>query len=93
MAIQYIVSGDRGTKMGLLIEMPPKEGIPGDFYFFDFQRVKRETGLDISTSDKTLRDYLVLLKEDKLKGKDFSFGFRKDAAQGLSNFKGHWGGQ
>lgn len=93
MAIQYIVSGDRGTKMGFLIEMPPKEGVPGDFYFFDFERVKRETVLDISTSDKALRDYLVLLKEDKLKGKDFSFGFRKDAAQGLSNFKGHWGGQ
>lgn len=93
MAIQYIRSGDRGTKMGLLVELPGKDGLPGDFYFYSFERIKKETILKVYTTDKTLQNYMLTLKEDKTKGKDLSFGFNKNYADPISQFRGFWGGQ
>ena len=97
LAINYVRSGDRGTRMGLLIQMPPKEGIPGNYYFYSFERVKKETILKVYTSDKALEGHLTLLtekSEEKTKGKDLSFTFRKAGGgpdDDLSRFKYFWG--
>ena len=94
MVIQYVRSGDRGTKMGFMVELPGKDGIPGDYYFYSFQRVKKETELRVYSSDKNLQNHLNSLKEDKTKGKDFSFGLRTGgASDALNDFKYFWGGQ
>lgn len=94
MAIRYTRSGDRGTQMGLLVELPGKDGLPGDYYYYRFERIKKETMLKVYTSDKTLSGYLSTLKEDKTKGKDITFsGVVKGSSEELGKFKTYWGGQ
>lgn len=92
MAIEYAVEGgDRGTKLGYLIELPGGEK-PGDYYFFRFERVKKSTVLNIISSDKALQAYILELKEDKKKEKDLSFDIRvSGAANYLGSFTTFWG--
>lgn len=91
LAIEYVVAGDRGHKLGYLIEVPGDEK-PGNYYFFRFQKVKKETMLSIITSNKELQGYLLELKDDKKKGKDISFQLRtKNAASYLAPFRSFWG--
>jgi hypothetical protein len=93
LAIRYIRSGDRGTQMGLLVELPGKDGLPGNYYLYKFERIKRETILKVFTSDKALQSYMATLKEDKTKGKDISYSnVVKGAAEELSKHKSHIGG-
>jgi hypothetical protein len=93
MAVEYYLSGDYGTKMGFYVELPGKDGLPGNMYYYSFQRFKKETKLKVYSTDKTLQSYLGTLKEDKTRGKDFSFEFGAKYAEPLANFKSHWGGQ
>lgn len=91
--IRYTRSGDRGTQMGLLVELPGKDGLPGNYYLYKFERIKKETILKVFTSDKELQNYMSTLKEDKTKGKDVSFsGVVKGAADELGKHKGYVGG-
>lgn len=92
-AVEYYLRADYGTKMGFLVQLPGKDGVPGDFYFYAFQRFKKETGLKVYSSDKALQSYLGSLKEDKTKGKDMAFEFSAKYADPLGNFKSHWGGE
>lgn len=93
MAVEYTVEGgDRGNKLGFLIELPAVEGVPGNHYFFRFERVKKNTVLGIITSDKALQSYILELKEDKKKEKNLSFDLRtKNAANYLGRFTTYWG--
>jgi len=87
-------SGDRGTQMSFLVELPGKDGLPGDYYLYKFERIKKETLLRVFTSDKALQGYMSTLKEDKTKGKDISFeNVVKGASEELSKHRGAVGGQ
>lgn len=92
MAIQYTVAGGlRGDKMGLLIELPGGEK-PGNYYFFSFERIKKNTEMKVITSNKELVAYLLELSDDKRKEKDFSYSVKsKNPASFLSIFKGLFG--
>lgn len=92
LAIEYSVEGgDRGTKMGYLIELPGGEK-PGNFYFMRFERVKKETQMYVITSNKTLAAYMAELKDDKTKQKNFSFELKTSkAAAYLSQFRSLFG--
>jgi hypothetical protein len=93
MAIQYVRSGDRGTKMGFFVELPGKDGLPGYFYFYSFERIKKSTVLKVYSTDKELQGYLGTLKEEKTKGKDLEFMPASNYSDPLSDFKYYWGGQ
>jgi len=94
MVIRYVRSGDRGTQMSFLVELPGKDGLPGDYYLYKFERIKKETLLRVFTSDKALQGYMSTLKEDKTKGKDISFeNVVKGASEELSKHRGAVGGQ
>ena len=90
--MEYVVEGaDRGNKLGLLIELPGGEK-PGNYYFFRIERIKKNAEMSVITSDKALQAYILELKEDKLKDKDFSFELKsKNAAAYLSAFRTFWG--
>jgi len=93
LAIEYKGdAGDRGNKLGYLIELPGEDK-PGNYYFFRFERIKKNTVLNVLTSDKELQNYMLELKDDKLKDKNFSYQLRtKNAASYLSSFRTFWGG-
>ncbi|MCH2235888.1 MAG: hypothetical protein MK078_16725 [Crocinitomicaceae bacterium] len=93
LSIQYSVEGgDRGTKMGYLVELPGGEK-PGNYYFFRFERVKKNTQMYVITSNKDLQAYMAELKEDKTKQKNFSYELKTSkAAAYLSNFRSLFGG-
>lgn len=78
---------DYGTRMGYMIEIPGEEK-PGNYYFFWFKRNKKKTELEITTSNAELKNYILLLKDDKRKEKDFSFEFKKPPAKGMEEFNG-----
>lgn len=90
LAIGYNRSGDRGTNMGIMIELPGGEK-PGNYYFFRFERVKKNTELKIVTSNKEMEDYVLTLKEDKLKDKDLAFELKAKGGAFISQFNGYWG--
>jgi len=70
-AIKYSVkNSDRGDKLMYKIDLPGNK-----YYFYDFQRIKKETRLQIFTSDKLLEAYLMEIKEDKKKQKKLSYEF------------------
>lgn len=93
LGVEYYFLGDYGTKMGLLVELPGKDGLPGNFYYYAFQRVKKETQLTVYTSDKPLQSYMGTLKDDKTKGKDLAFKFSAKYSEPMSKFKENWGGE
>lgn len=92
LALEYTVDGaDRGNKLGYLIEMPSGER-PGNYYFLRFERIKKSTVMSVMTSDKELQNYMLELKDDKLKEKDFSYSLRsKNVQLYLSQFRTFWG--
>ena len=92
LALEYTVDGaDRGNKLGYMIEMPAGER-PGDYYFMRFERIKKATVMSLITSDKALQNYMLELKDDKLKEKDFSYALRsKNVQLYLSQFRTFWG--
>ncbi|MDG1914729.1 MAG: hypothetical protein P8I55_09095 [Crocinitomix sp.] len=92
LALEYTVEGaDRGNKLGYLIEMPGGDK-PGNYYYFRFERIKKSTVMSLITSDKAMQNYVLELKDDKLKEKDFSYALRtKNAAGYLSTFRTFWG--
>jgi hypothetical protein len=91
MLINYTEAGDRGNTLGYLVELPGGER-PGDYYFYRFQRVKKDTDLNIITSDKALQNYILELKDDKKKGKNIEFELKnKNAAVYLEEFTRFWG--
>lgn len=92
LALEYTVNGaDRGNKLGYLIEMPGGDK-PGNYYYFRFERIKKATVMSLITSDKAMQNYILELKDDKLKEKDFSYALRtKNAAAYLSTFRTFWG--
>ncbi len=90
LAINYARSGQRGTQLMIMVELPGGEK-PGNYYFYRFERVKKKTELKIVTSDKELQDYLLLMKEDKMKEKDLSFEYRSNAQTYMEQFNAYWG--
>ncbi len=92
LAIEYTVKdADRGNKLGFLIELPGGD-VPGNYYFFRFERLKRETLMSFMTSDRVLETYMLELKDDKLKEKDFAFELKtKNSEIYLSSFRTFWG--
>ena len=69
--IRYFGEGkNTGTQMGLMIEVPGKEGVPGNYYFIAIEgRGTSATNVYLVTSNKELKNYLSELKPDKLKQK------------------------
>ncbi|WP_066755525.1 hypothetical protein [Crocinitomix algicola] len=92
LALEYVVEGaDRGNKLGFLIELPGGEK-PGDYYYFRMERIKKNTEMSVITSDKAMQNYILELKDDKLKDKNFSYELKsKQAARYLSAFRTFWG--
>ncbi|MBN4072765.1 hypothetical protein JYT74_01865 [Crocinitomix catalasitica] len=92
MLIEYREAGDRGMKLGYLVELPPIEEQPGDFYYYRFQRQKKKTELSVCSSNKELEDYLFAMKEDKKKEAKFEFDAigAKRANVFLSEFRRWW---
>lgn len=92
LALEYTVkNADRGNKLGVLIELPGGD-VPGNFYFFYFERIKKETVMNFMTSDKIMDAYMLELKDDKLKDKDFSYEVKsKSAAAFMSPWRSLFG--
>lgn len=92
LAIQYTVPGGlRGDKLGLMIELPGGEK-PGNYYYFAMNRVKKNTEMDVMTSNKELENLLLELGDDKRKEKDFQYALRtKNKGTYLSIFRGLFG--
>ncbi|UKN01589.1 hypothetical protein K6119_17845 [Paracrocinitomix mangrovi] len=68
--IQYQVEGgDFGTKLGLMIQLPGAEGMPGNIYFMSLEKTKNITRAYIYSTNKEMMAYLGELKDDKLKNK------------------------
>lgn len=83
LALEYTVKdADRGNKLGILIELPGGD-VPGNYYFFLFQRIKKETAMDFMTSDKVMDAYMIELKDDKLKDKEFSYEVKSKSAAAI----------
>ena len=74
-AVEYSVEGGNiGTKMGFLIELPGKtEGVPGNYYYYGFERRKNNTFVQVTSSNKELQGYISELKDDKKKVKKLEF--------------------
>ena len=92
LAIEYTEVGDRGIKLGYLVELPPVEERPGNYYFYQFQRIKNDTKLTVVTSSKELEEYIFTIKEDKKKKSKFQWDAAgsKRAAVFLGDFKRWW---
>ena len=76
MAIQYSVEDlkqkGRGDKLSYMIELP---GAQHYYYYYHFERIQKETKLQVFTNDKALEGYLIELKDDKKKQKKLSFDY------------------
>lgn len=91
MAIEYTVAGDRGPRTGVLIELPDVEGKQGDYYFYRFEKIKKDTKLSVITSDTELQTYLGTLKDDKMKKGKFMFELKGDKSGVFrAKFKSWW---
>jgi hypothetical protein len=91
-AVEYSVEGGNiGTKMGFLLELPGKaEGLPGNYYFFGFERRKNNTFVQITSSNKELQGYISELKDDKKKVKKLEFDLNPKTNK-LVQFKSKFG--
>jgi len=92
LAIEYAVEGGNiGTKMGYLIELPgTQEGVPGNYYFYGFERRKNNTIVQLTSSNKEMQAYISELKDDKKKQKKLSFELRTKTDK-MIRFKGLFG--
>lgn len=95
MSIEYSEAGSRGMKFSYLVELPPVEERPGDYFLYRFQRIKKDTELDLCTSNKELIDYVLAMKEDKKKQGKLSFDAvsKSKSSMYLSEFKSWWDGE
>jgi hypothetical protein len=90
LAVQYSAKGSQyGTKMGFLVELPGGEK-PGNYYYFRIERLKNNTVINITTSNKEVQNYIAELKDDKMKQKKVSFKLRSKTNY-LLEFKGLFG--
>lgn len=86
LAIKYAVkNADRGNKLMYMVELPG-----GQYYFYHYERLKKDTKLQIFTSDKLLEAYLLELKADKRKQKKMLFEFANKSIY-LSQFRALFG--
>lgn len=70
-AIAYSVDeADRGDKLMYMVDLPG-----GKYYYYHFERLKRAAKLQVFTTDKLLKDYLLELKDDKRKQKRLQYEF------------------
>jgi hypothetical protein len=74
MAIQYSVEDSkqkgRGDKLSYMIELPGAK-----HYYYHFERIQKETRLQVFTNDEVLKEYIFSLKDDKRKQKKLSFDY------------------
>jgi hypothetical protein len=89
LAIQYSTKDDKqkgkGTKMSWMIELPGAK-----YYYYHFERIEKDTRLQVFTNDKLVTDYLLALKEDKKKQKKLYFEFA-DKTIYLTRFRSLFG--
>jgi len=89
MAIQYSVEDKkqkgRGDKLSYMIELPGAK-----HYFYHFERIQKDTKLQVFTNDKLLQEYILALKEDKKKQKKLSFDYSSKTIY-LSQFRSLFG--
>jgi len=89
MAIQYSVQDNkqkgRGDKLSYMIDLPSAK-----YYYYHFERIQKETKLQVFTNDKGLQEYMLGLKEDKKKQKKLSFDFSSKTIY-LSQFRSLFG--
>lgn len=89
LAIQYSVKDKkqkgRGNKMSVMIELPGAK-----YYFYRFERIEKDTKLQVFTNDPLLEAYLLAMKEDKRKQKKLYFEFANKTIY-LSQFRSLFG--
>lgn len=89
MAIQYSVvdkkQKGRGDKLSYMMELPGAK-----YYYYHFERIQKDTKLQVFTTDKALKEYMLELKDDKKKHKKLSFDFSNKTIY-LSQFKSLFG--
>ncbi len=89
LALQYSVKDDkqkgRGDKLSFMVELPANK-----MYFYHMERIQKETKLQVFTSDKALRDYLLEIKEEKRKQKRFYYEFSNKSIY-IAQFKSLFG--
>jgi hypothetical protein len=88
-SVQYSVRDEKqkgkGNKFSVMMDLPG-----ANYYFYHFERIEKDTNLQIFTSDKLLEAYLLDLKEDKTKQKKLYFEFSNKTIY-LSQFRGLFG--
>lgn len=89
LAVQYSVKDEkqkgRGDKLSFMVELPG-----GKMYYYHFERIAKDTKLQVFTSDKLLKDYLLEMKEEKRKDKKLSFEFSNKSIY-IAQFKSLFG--
>ena len=89
MAIQYSVKDNkekgRGDKISFMIDLPGAK-----YYYYHFERIAKETKLQVFSNDKVLEEYLLTMKEDKRKQKKLFFDFSKKTIY-ISQFRSLFG--
>ena len=89
LAIQYSTKDEkqkgRGTKMSWMIELPGAK-----YYYYHFERIAKDTKLQVFTNDKLLEEYLLEMKEDKRKQKKLFYLYANKTIY-LSRFRSLFG--
>ncbi|HIP36163.1 MAG TPA: hypothetical protein EYG85_04860 [Crocinitomix sp.] len=89
LAIQYSVKDEkhkgRGDKLSFMVDLPGAK-----MYYYHFERIAKDTKLQVFTSNKALRDYLLELKEDKRKQKKLYYEFSNKSIY-IAQFKSLFG--
>jgi hypothetical protein len=84
--IRYFSEGkNSGTTVGLLFELPGKEDVPGNTYFYSLESRKGQTNVYVYTTNKELANYIAELKPDKLKQKKIEIILQSKPSR-LGNF-------
>ncbi len=87
LAVAYSVKqSERGNKLMYMVDLPGNK-----YYYYHFARLKKDTRLQVFTTDKLLEQYLLELKEDKKKHKKLSFDFSNKSIY-IAQFKSLFGG-
>ncbi|MFD1551160.1 hypothetical protein DNU06_03820 [Putridiphycobacter roseus] len=85
-AIAYSVkNADRGDKLMYMVDLPGNT-----YYYYNFERLKKDTKLQVFTTDKLLEAYLLALKEDKRKQKKLGYEFSNKTIY-IAQFKSLFG--
>jgi len=89
LAIQYSVEDQkqkgRGDKMTCMIELPANK-----YYFYHFERIEKNTKLQVMSNDEQLKEYLLAMKDEKRKQKKLAFEFSSKTIY-LSQFRSLFG--